>query len=50
MTDKTGNPIRTCFQINGTKKKPVEIQSVLPDLKDFKVSYVFYLFIYYFMH
>ncbi|XP_015929473.1 digestive cysteine proteinase 2 [Parasteatoda tepidariorum] len=36
MPDNTGSPIHTCFQVNGSSEVPVEIQSILPDLKDFK--------------
>lgn len=38
MPDETGQPVRTCFQVNGTTEAPVAIQSIIPDLSGFQVS------------
>ncbi|KAG8200213.1 hypothetical protein JTE90_024992 [Oedothorax gibbosus] len=35
MPDETGQPVRTCFQVNGTSEAPVEIQSIIPDTTGF---------------
>ena len=37
-TTETELNVKTCFQVNGTKDAPVKIQSVLPDLSNFKAS------------
>lgn len=35
MPDKLGNPIHTCFEVDGNENTTVVIQSILPDLTNF---------------
>lgn len=44
VTTETELNALKCFQVNGTKEDPVLPQAVLPDLKGFEVSALFYLF------
>jgi hypothetical protein len=39
MTDEQVTNARTCFWVNGTSQAPLEIQSVIPSLDDFSVSF-----------
>ncbi|XP_002741693.1 counting factor associated protein D-like, partial [Saccoglossus kowalevskii] len=36
MTDKSGTSAAECFLVNGTKDGPIAIQSILPDVSQFK--------------
>lgn len=43
MTDEHVTNARTCFWVNGTSDAPLAIQSVLPSLTEFDVSFFKYL-------